>query len=127
MTDESLFWIKHLNTSLEELTLIAYEGISFKGFLNLKSLPKLKILNLYYEKIDEDYKAIDDEEIQNLRLHHLPYMKIYGCTKGPSINDVSSEGEGGETPSELEPMNPVKIGNNYFVFSKSDVVFDSPQ
>ena len=108
MTDESFFWIKHLNTSLEELTLVAYEGISFKGFLKLKSMPKLKILNLYYKKIDEDFIAIDDEEIQNLRLH-LPYMKIYGCTKGPSINNVSSEGEGGETPSELESMNAVKI------------------
>jgi hypothetical protein len=114
MTDESFFCIKrHLNLTLEELTLVAYEGFSFDGFLKLKSMPKLKSLNLHYKEIDEDYKEINEEEIQNLRVH-LPYMKIYGCTKGPSINEVSSEGEGMEIPSG--PMNI--NGTSYLFLSK---------
>jgi len=44
--------------------------ISFAGFLELKSMPRLKILNLYYKKDDS-------EEIQNLR-QHLPNLMIKG-------------------------------------------------
>ena len=45
-------------------------GISFTGLLQLKSMQRLQILNLYYEKDDS-------EEIQNLR-QHLPQLKIKG-------------------------------------------------
>ena len=46
--------------------------ISFAGFLELKSMPRLKILNLYYKKDDS-------EEIQNLR-QHLPNLIIKGVS-----------------------------------------------
>ena len=72
-----------MNLTLEELSLAddgacnkgynidqVYQPISFSGLLELKSLPKLKILNLYNE---DDYC----EEIQNLR-QHLPHIKISG-------------------------------------------------
>ena len=44
--------------------------VSFSGLLELKSMPKLKILNLYNK---DDYC----EEIQNLR-QHLPHIKVSG-------------------------------------------------
>ena len=94
ITDDSLKTIRqHLNLTLEELSLgpddrdtISLEPyerdmvirfrqanpprISFAGFLELKSMPRLKILNLYYKKDDS-------EEIQNLR-QHLPNLMIKG-------------------------------------------------
>ena len=97
LTDDSLKTIRqHLNLTLEELSLgpddrniISSEPyeiflhpniihwrqanpprISFTGFLELKFMPRLKILNLYYEKDN-------GEEIQNLR-HHLPNLMIKG-------------------------------------------------
>ena len=94
MTDDSLKTIRqHLNLTLEELSLgpderdtISLEPyerdlvirsrqanpprISFAGFLELKSMPRLEILNLYY-------KNDDSEEIQNLR-QHLPNLMIKG-------------------------------------------------
>ena len=45
---------------------------------------------------------------------------IYILGKGPSINDVSSEGEGGGPPSK--PMKGDE--NRYLVLSKADVVLD---
>ena len=73
LTDDSLKNIKkHLNLTLEELSLertvhkLNFE-ISFNGFLELKSIQRLKILNLYYRN--------DDEEIQNLR-QHLPHLIV---------------------------------------------------
>ena len=76
MSDVSLTYIrKYLNFTLEELSLVddgtgTEDGndITFTGFLELKSMPKLKVLYLYHEKFD-------CEKIQNLR-QHLPHMKI---------------------------------------------------
>ena len=44
--------------------------ISFNGFLELKSMPRLEMLNLYYKKDDS-------KEIQNLR-QHLRNLMIKG-------------------------------------------------
>ena len=94
ITDNSLKTIKqHLNLTLEELSLgpddrdtISLEPyvrdmvidfrqanpprISFAGFVELKSMPRLEILNLYFKKDDS-------KEIQNLR-QHLPNLMIKG-------------------------------------------------
>ena len=92
ITDVTLANIKqNLYLTLEELTLgpnndintrysgnsvrgksfrLAKPPLSFNGFLELKSMPRLKILNLYYEKDD-------CEEIQNLR-PQLPHLMIKG-------------------------------------------------
>ena len=99
ITDDSLKNIrKHLNLTLEELSLgpnddslLTLEldpidrdtikdfredweanppNITLIGYLELKSMPKLRILNLYYEKVDE--------EIQGLR-EHLPNLTIKGA------------------------------------------------
>ena len=80
MTDDSLRCIRqYLNLTLEELSL-SDDGvhnninrsrcISFSGLLELKSMPKLKILKLYNT---DNYC----EGIQNLR-QHLPHIKISG-------------------------------------------------
>ena len=62
---------QHLSFTLEELSLGSrFERLSFNGFLELKFMPRLKILNLYNGK--ENAK-----EIQNLR-EHLPHLKING-------------------------------------------------
>jgi hypothetical protein len=62
---------KHLSFTLEELSLSSrFERFSFNSFLELKFMPRLKILNLYNGK--ENAK-----EIQNLR-EHLPHLKING-------------------------------------------------
>ena len=74
ITDDSLKNIRqHLNLTLEELSLDF--GINnmngyniFNSFLELKSMPRLKTLNLYNKK-DKD------REIQNLK-QHLPHLRI---------------------------------------------------
>ena len=84
ITDDSLTNIREcLNLTLEELSFgtagFVYSRtlrntnngpISFTGFLELKPMPRLKILNLYYQKDD-------GKEIQNLR-QHLPHLTIKG-------------------------------------------------
>ena len=70
LSDDSLKTIRqNLNLTLEELTL-GYSHCNpaqqFTSFLDLKSMPRLKILNLYNGT---------DEEIQNLR-QHLPHLMI---------------------------------------------------
>ena len=83
ITDDSLTNISQcLNLTLEELSLgttgydpgtfgVGHNGaISFTGILELKSMPRLKILNLYHKKDD-------GEEIQNLR-QYLPHLMIKG-------------------------------------------------
>ena len=83
ITDDSLTNIREcLNLTLEELSLgkAGFESsrfrnthngpISFTGFLELKPMPRLKILNLYYKKDD-------GKEIQNLR-QHLPHLTVKG-------------------------------------------------
>ena len=62
---------QQLSLTLEELSLgSGFVRLSFNDFLELKFMPRLKILNLYNGK--EDAK-----EIQNLR-EHLPHLKING-------------------------------------------------
>ena len=69
ISDISLTYITHyLNHTLEELSLAANMYISGTAFLELKSMPRLKILNLY-AKI-EGFK-----KIKNLR-KHLPHLTI---------------------------------------------------
>ena len=84
ITDDSLTNIREcLNLTLEELSFgtagFVYSRtlrntnngpISFTGFLELKPMPRLKILNLYYKKDD-------GKEIQNLR-QHLPHLTVKG-------------------------------------------------
>ena len=73
-TDYSLSNIKQcLNCTLEELSLGPCDEISYSGFLELKSMPRLKILNLHFnEDVDQD---ILKEDIQDLR-KLLPHMMI---------------------------------------------------
>ena len=71
MTNDSLKTIRqYLNFTLEELSMTYYgsKWLSFNGFLELKSMPKLKVMNLYFEKKN-------NEEIQNLR-QQLPHLVI---------------------------------------------------
>ena len=86
VTDELLTNIRQrLNLTLEELSFKQTRPLnsSFKGFLELKSMPRLKILNLYYYNRKYDY---DEEEIQNLR-EHLPHLliKSFDCQLGISL------------------------------------------
>jgi hypothetical protein len=67
ITDDSLSSIRQcLNHTLEELSLGPFDEISDPGFLELKSMPRLKILKLYYK---EKYYNKDDGEViqRNLR------------------------------------------------------------
>ena len=65
-----VYW-QHLSSTLEELSLGSrFERLNFNSFLELKFMPRLKILNLYNGKEDS-------KEIQNLR-EHLPHLKING-------------------------------------------------
>ena len=69
ISDESLTIIRHyLNLTLEELSLADNKYISGTGFLELKSMPSIKSLNLCNN--NENCK-----EIQNLR-QHLPHLMI---------------------------------------------------
>ena len=73
ITDDSLKNIRQqLFLTLEELSLgrtFCYPNvfISLTGFLSLKSMPRLKILNVYYQT--------NGKEIQNLR-QHLPHLNL---------------------------------------------------
>ena len=72
ITDCSLKYIRQcLNHTLEELSLGDCDNISFNGFFELKSMPRLKILNLYYKKDG-------GERIQYLQYlrKNLPHMMI---------------------------------------------------
>jgi hypothetical protein len=61
---------QHLHLTLEELSLgCDFELLSLTGFLELKSMPRLKILKFYNRKADS-------KVIQTLR-EHLPHLKIY--------------------------------------------------
>ena len=59
---------QYLNHTLEELSVSYYGYKPFNSVIELKSMPRLKILNLYYKKKDE-------EEIQILK-QHLPHLMI---------------------------------------------------
>ena len=59
---------QYLNHTLEELSLGYYRQIGSAGVFELKSMPRLKILNLHISKED-------DEKVQNLR-QHLPHLII---------------------------------------------------
>ena len=81
ITNASLRNIRqHLHLTLEELNLGPNDDknfrftptLSFANFIELKSMPKLKSLNLYYEKDDS-------KKIQNLR-QHLPHLMIKGLS-----------------------------------------------
>ena len=68
VTSDSLKTIKqHLSLSLEKLTMDYYAGHK-PSFMELKSMQRLKLLNLYSLQHNEG-------EIQNLR-HHLPHLII---------------------------------------------------
>ena len=69
-SDDSLKSIRqYLNHTLEEFSMAFYGFLGFTGVLELKSMPRLKILNLYC--ISKE----DDKEVQNLR-QHLPHLMI---------------------------------------------------
>ena len=80
----------HLNCTLEELSLsLGHESLSepsFNSLLELKSMPRLKILNLCYENVD-------GEKIQNLR-QHLSHLMI-------------------KVSSPFDPQNRKSITRNY--------------
>ena len=77
ISDELLANIRQfLNLTLEELSFkLRYNSLS--GFLELKSMPRLKTLKLYtYSRRSLTYsKKINDEKIQNLK-KHLPHLMI---------------------------------------------------
>ena len=82
-TDDSLKNIRQcLNLTLEELSLGLDNEFSSTGFLELKSMPKLKVLNLYLE-------TDDGEEIQNIR-KHLPHLMIQGISPRLSSSGFKS-------------------------------------
>ena len=77
-TEDSLKTIRHcLNLTLEELSLGLDNDFSSTSFLELKSMPKLKVLNLILE-------TDDGEEIQNIR-KHLPHLMIQGKNTADSL------------------------------------------
>ena len=77
-TEDSLKNIRQcLNLTLEELSLGLDNDFSSTGFLELKSMPKLKVLNLCLE-------TDDGEEIQNIR-KHLPHLMIQGKNTADSL------------------------------------------
>ena len=59
---------QYLNLTLEELSVGYYGYKPFNSVLELKSMPRLKILNLHISKED-------DEKVQDLR-QHLPHLTI---------------------------------------------------
>ena len=70
ITDESLIHVReNLNITLEELSLCYDDNISSTGILELKSMPRLKLLNL------KTFGNEKDEEIENLR-QQLPHLMI---------------------------------------------------
>ena len=85
ITDDSLTYIRdYLNHTLEELSLENVDDgnyISFTAILKLKSMPRLKFLNLNLVKKD------DCEEIQNFRLH-MPHIKIQGFPRTLPVSTV---------------------------------------
>ena len=86
MTDELLTNIRQcLNLTLEELSCKQRRPLnaSFRGFLELKFMPRLNILNLYYNSCYEEY---DEEEIQNLR-QHLPHLMIKCFDRRKSLQE----------------------------------------
>ena len=69
-SDGSLKTIRqYLNHTLEELSLSFYGYIGFSGVHELKSMQRLKILNLHCSSKEHD------EEVQNLR-QYLPHLMI---------------------------------------------------
>ena len=70
ITDESLRHIReNLNVTLEELSLCYDDDISSNGILELKSMSRLKLLNL------KTFANDKDEDIESLR-HQLPRLMI---------------------------------------------------
>ena len=73
ITNHSLKNIRqYLNLTLEELELGVNKDITLTDFLQLKSMPRLKILKLY-TCLNNKYK--DDKKLQNLR-QYLPHLMI---------------------------------------------------
>ena len=73
---------QHLHLTLEELSLgCGFEFLSLNGFLELKSMPRLKILNLYNRKADTG--------VQTLR-EHLPHLKIHGIQNQFCLHPIYS-------------------------------------
>ena len=80
VSTDSLKTIKqYLNLTLEELSLVDFDDVDFKDFLELKSMPRLNMLKLKW--IGRYYN--DVVEIQNLNhlRQLLPHIKILGCTE----------------------------------------------
>ena len=72
LTSDSLETIrKYLNLNLEELSLAYYEYVCFTGIIELTSMSRLRILNLYENKCISS----KGEESQNIR-QHLPHIMI---------------------------------------------------
>ena len=70
---------QYLNLTLEELSLVDFDEIDYKDFLELKSMPRLKMMKLKWGRRRYD----DIVEIQNLNhlRRLLPHIKILGCTE----------------------------------------------
>ena len=58
--------IENLNLTLEELNVSPFGNISYEKLLELKSMPKLRLLNYWERSV---------EELENLR-KYLPHVKI---------------------------------------------------
>ena len=75
ITSNSLKTIRRcLNLTLEELTL-GYCGSFNLCFLELKTMSRLKILNLYYGYNNSTYIETEGKKVQNLR-QQLPHLTI---------------------------------------------------
>ena len=72
ISSDSLETIRqYLNLTLEELSLAYYDYVCFTGIIELKSMSRLRILNLYENKCISS----KGEESQNIR-QHLPHLMI---------------------------------------------------
>ena len=81
-----------MNLTLDELSLTCDVYERFLCGIELKSMPRLKILNLYYKKKDE-------EEIQILK-QHLPHLMIRA---------IFDENEGYNPPVQMRD-HPLDVG-----------------
>ena len=70
---------QYLNLTLEELSVVDFDDIDYKDFLQLKSMPRLNMLKLKWGRRRYD----DIVEIQNLNhlRQLLPHIKVLGCTE----------------------------------------------
>ena len=115
--------IENLKLTLEELNVLEFGNISYEKLLELKSMPKLRVLN---------YRETSVEELENLR-KYLPHLKI--CQRRVVVAlpkpDISSKSKIWEisTPNNFNCFGNVLLENNSDPFTpvtfEKDIMFRS--